>query len=212
MNMKENSECKKCRRAGAKLFLKGERCDSQKCAMIKKPYAPGEKPKRRKGPLSEYGKELTEKQKLRYWYDLKERQFMKYVKSVIKKQKKAEAAGDQLLKKLESRMDNIVYRAGFASSRSQARQMISHGFFYVNERPVDRPSHQMEVGDTISVRPGKKNRKIFENFEEIMKNFEPPSWIALDKKKMTAKVTSETVVDEIAPPVEMSSIFEFYSR
>jgi len=210
--MKKSPECKKCRRVGAKLFLKGEKCDSQKCPMIKKPYSPGEKPKRRKGPLSQYGKELTEKQKLRYWYDLKEKQLLKYVKSIIRKQERSEAAGDQLLKKLESRLDNTVYRAGFADSRSKARQMINHGFFNVNERPVDRPSYQLKVGDVISVRSGKKNRRDFEDFEERMKNFTPPSWISLDKKKMEAKKTGEAVVEDIAPPVEISSIFEFYSR
>jgi len=162
--------------------------------------------------LSQYGKELTEKQKLRYWYDLKEKQLLKYVKSIIRKQERSEAAGDQLLKKLESRLDNTVYRAGFADSRSKARQMINHGFFNVNERPVDRPSYQLKVGDVISVRSGKKNRRDFEDFEERMKNFTPPSWISLDKKKMEAKKTGEAVVEDIAPPVEISSIFEFYSR
>ncbi len=210
--MKKTPDCKKCRRVGAKLFLKGDKCDSQKCLMIKKPYAPGEKPKRRKKRLSEYGKELTEKQKLRFWYELKEKQFIKYVKAVIANRKKEEATADQLLRKLESRFDNMVYRAGFSSSRAQARQMISHGFFTINDRPVDIPSYEIKIGDTISLRSGKKKKPVFENFKENMKNFNPPSWISLDKEKIEAKITGETVIEDIAPPVEISSIFEFYSR
>ncbi len=210
--MKENAKCKKCRRLGAKLFLKGEKCESQKCPMIKKPYAPGQKPKRRKGHVSQYGKELFEKQKLRNWYDLQERQLLRYVKSVISKQKKEESAGNQLLRKLEGRIDNVIFRAGFAISRSQARQMVSHGFFYVNSKPVNRPSYQIKTGDIISLRPGKEKKAIFAEFDSRMKNFNPPSWISLDKKNFTAKIISEAIIDEIAPPVEISSIFEFYSR
>ncbi len=210
--MRKTTECKKCRRVGSKLFLKGEKCESQKCPMIKKPYPPGQKPKRRRGHTSEYGRELTEKQKLRYWYDLKEGQILRYVKSVINKPQKKESAGDQLLRKLENRLDNTVYRMGFAVSRSQARQMISYGFFHVNGKPVDRPSYQVKLGCVVSVRPGKKKSKIFEDFENKMKNFTPPAWISLDKKKLEGEVTGEVVVTEVAPPVEISSIFEFYSR
>ena len=210
--MRKSTECKKCRRTGVKLFLKGEKCDSQKCPMIKKPYAPGQKPKRRKGHVSQYGKELTEKQKLRYWYDLQEKQFVRYVKSVTNKQNQEESAGDRLLKKLEARFDNVVYRSGIAQSRSQARQMIVYGFFLINDKPVDRPSRRIKIGDTIAVKSTKKKSKIFENFSEKMKNFSPPTWIALDKDKLSAKVTGEVIASEIAPPVEISSVFEFYSR
>ena len=180
--------------------------------MIKKPYAPGQKPKRRKGHVSQYGKELLEKQKLRHWYDLKEKQFSRYVNSVIKKQSKAESAGDQLLRKLESRFDNMAYRAGFASSRSQAKQLIVHGFFHVNGKPVDRSSCRIKAGDVITVRPGKKKKIIFEEFSTKMKNFAPPSWITLDVTKMEAKIIGETIIEDNNPPVEISSVFEFYSR
>ncbi len=209
--MRKSTECKKCRRTGTKLFLKGEKCESQKCPMIKKPYPPGQKPKRRQGHTSEYGKELIEKQKLRNWYDLQEKQFVRYVKSVIVK-KEEEPAGDRLLRKLEGRLDNIVYRAGFSSSRSQARQMVNHGFFHINGKPVDRPSYQTKIGDVISIRPGKKKKTMFEDFETKNKNFNPPFWISLDKKSIEAKITGDVIIDEIAPPVEISSIFEFYSR
>jgi len=180
--------------------------------MIKKPYPPGQKPKRRKGHLSQYGKELIEKQKLRYWYDLQERQFVRYVTAVINSQRETESAGDQLLRRLEERLDNMVYRSGFSSSRSQARQMVNHGFFLVNGKPVDRPSYRIKTGDVISVRPGKTKKVSFENFSERMKNFVSPSWISLDTENLTAKVTGNAVIEEIAPPVEISSIFEFYSR
>lgn len=210
--MRKTTECKKCRRSGTKLFLKGEKCDSQKCPMIKKPYAPGQKAKKRKPRVSQYGKELLEKQKLRHWYDLSERQFVKYVKAASAKQSATESTGDRLLRVLEGRFDNVVYRSGIACSRSQARQLISYGFFHINGKPVDRPSCRIKVGDVISVKPTKIKAVLFENFADNMKDFNPPSWIILDKSKLSAKITSEVIVDEIAPPVEISSVFEFYSR
>jgi len=210
--MIEQNGCEKCRRAGVKLFLKGERCNSQNCAMIKKPYSPGQKGKKRKGPPSEYGRELAEKQKLRFWYNLQEKQFSKYVRSIIKKRKKDVSAANQLLGRLESRLDNMVFRAGFAVSRVQARQMVNHGFFLVNDKPVDIPSYETKVGDVISVRPGKKKKKVFEDWSARVKNYTPPSWISLDKKKMEAKVKGDVIIDDVLPPVEISSVFEFYSR
>jgi small subunit ribosomal protein S4 len=210
--MIKSPDCKKCRRVGAKLFLKGEKCDSQKCPMIKKPYSPGEKPKRRKSRVSQYGIELVEKQKLRYWYYIKEKQFVRYIKSVTEKKSGMEGAGDQLLRALEGRLDNFVYRAGFASSRLEAKQLVNHRFFHVNGKPVDVPSYQIKVGDVVSVRDSKKKTKNFVDFKTKMKNFKPPSWISLDKNKIEAKSTGEVVIEDIAPPVEISSIFEFYSR
>ncbi len=210
--MRKSTECKKCRRTGVKLFLKGEKCESQKCPMIKKPYAPGQKPKRRKGHISQYGKELTEKQKLRYWYDLDEKQFTRYVKSVSSTHSDKESTGDRLLKKLEARFDNVIYRSGIARSRSEARQMVVYGFFCINGKPADRPSCKIKSGDVIEVKPSKKKLIPFENFAEKMKNFSPPSWIVLDKDNLSVKVTGDVVVTEILPPVEISSVFEFYSR
>jgi small subunit ribosomal protein S4 len=210
--MIKSPDCKKCRRVGTKLFLKGEKCDSQKCPMIKKPYAPGEKPKKRKGRVSQYGVELIEKQKLRYWYYIKEKQFVRYIKSAMEKKSGADGTKENLLRTLEGRLDNFVYRAGFASSRIEAKQMVNHRFFYVNGKPVDVPSYQVKKGDVISVRDSKKKTKNFVDFKTRMKNFNPPSWISLNKEKIEAKITGEVVVEEIAPPVEISSIFEFYSR
>ncbi len=210
--MRKTTECKKCRRAGAKLFLKGDKCDSQKCPMIKKPYAPGQKAKKRKARISQYGRELIEKQKLRHWYDLQEKQFIRYVKAVTAKHDLEESTGDRLLRLLESRFDNIVYRSGIARSRSEARQLVVYGFFHVNGKPVDRPSYRVKIGDVISIKSSKQKVKMFEDFEERMKDFNPPSWIVLDKKNLSVKVTGDVIIDEIAPPVEISSVFEFYSR
>ena len=154
-----DSKCKICRRMGIKLFLKGERCVTQKCQMVKKPYPPGKKGKRRPTPLSEYGRELREKQKLKNLYNLKERQFKNYVKRVLKKRGKVENASDLLIKILESRLDNVVFKLGFTVSRSQARLLVSHGYFLVNGKPTNIPSRQLKKGDIISIKPQKiKNR------------------------------------------------------
>ncbi len=207
-----DSKCKKCRRAGEKLFLKGERCNTPKCAMVRKPYPPGEKSKRRRGGISEYGKELREKQKLKNWYNLTEKQFYNYVKSAMAKRGEEVDAGEVLLRKMESRLDNTVYRFGFASSRRQARQMISHGLFLINGRKVNIPSYLLKEGDIIKIDPQKKDKKIFQGLSEKLKNHQTPSWLFLDLKKMEGKVGGQPLVEEITPPVQISSIFEYYSR
>jgi small subunit ribosomal protein S4 len=163
-------------------------------------------------PLSEYGKELREKQKLKAWYNLEERQFKKYVKEVLEKRGRVEDAGALLIKKLESRLDNVIFRLGFAASRSQARQLVSHGFFLVNNRRVDVPSFQVKKGDQIKISPTKLKKGIFQNLELTLKKHQPPSWLKLDPKKFEAQVIGEPSVEEAAPPAELSSIFEFYSR
>ncbi len=209
--MSKEPKCKKCRRAGVKLFLKGSRCTGPKCAMVKKSYPPGEKGKRR-NKTSEYGKELNEKQKLRHWYNLREKQFKSYVSDAMKKQGGDEDSGDVLIKSLESRLDNTVYRMGFAESRPKAKQLVSHGLIFVNGRKVDIPSYVVSEGDKISVNPNKKERKVFENLTEKLQDHETPSWLFFDSKKLEGKVTGEPVADEVEPPVRMTSIFEFYSR
>lgn len=195
-----------------KLFIKGDRCLSPKCSMVRKPYPPGEKGKRRKRPLSEYGKELSEKQKLKNWYNLKEKQFRKYVKEVLEKRGKVEDAGALLIKKLETRLDNVVFRMGFASSRAQARQIISHCHFLINEKKVNIPSFQIKKGDKITLRPVSRKKTIFQNLPTTLKKYRPPSWIELNIEKMEAKIIAEPTLEEAAPPAEISAIFEFYSR
>lgn len=211
MSKSKEPKCKKCRRAGVKLFLKGDRCTSPKCAMVKKDYPPGEKSKRKNRP-SEYGREFKEKQKLRHWYNLQEEKFKSYVQKAMKKQASGESSGDVLIKSLENRLDNVVYRLGLAESRPKARQMVGHGLICVNEEKVDIPSYDIEKGDKISIHPNKKDKRLFDNLTEKLKDRETPSWFHFDNKSLVGKVTGEPVPEEVEPPVKMTSIFEFYSR
>ncbi len=205
-------KCKICRRMGVKLFLKGERCVTQKCQMIKKPYPPGKKGKRRPTPLSEYGRELREKQKLKNLYNLKERQFKNYVKGVLKKRGKVENASDLLVKILESRFDNVVFKLGFTASRSQARQLVSHGYFLVNGKPTNIPSRQLKKGDIISIKPQKTKKAVFKDIKSIVKKAKVPSWLEFNVEKFEGKLKEEPTLEDIIVPVEIASIFEFYSR
>lgn len=207
-----NSKCKICRRSGIKLFLKGEKCLSPKCPLIRKPYPPGQRGKRRPSPLSEYGKELREKQKLKNWYNLEERQFRNYVKEVLKKRGKVEDATELLIKMLEKRLDNVIFRLGIASSRSQARQLISHGHFLVNQKNINIPSYQVKKGDVITIHPARRKKIIFQNLPLLLKKKQPPSWLSLEPMKLEGKVIGEPTLEESAPPAEVSTVFEFYSR
>lgn len=207
-----NSKCKNCRRAGVKLFLRGERCLSPKCAMVKKPYSPGPKAEKRTKSLSEYGKELKEKQKLRKWYNLEEKQFQKYVRKILKARGKIADAGTALIGTLESRLDNVVFRLGFASSRAAARQMVSHGHFTVNNRSIDIPSYLVKKGDKINVKPGSAKKTIFQKISPQLSKYNPPSWLKLSAKELEGKVIGSPNLEEAAPPAEISSIFEFYSK
>jgi len=208
----EKGKCKICRRAGVKLFLKGEKCFSTKCPMIKRPYPPGPPGKRRKGPPSEYAKQLRQKQKLKAIYNLRERQFKKYVKEVLEKRGKVADASETLIKILELRLDNVVFRLGFAKSRAQARQLISHGHFLVNGRPVNIPSFRVKKGDVIKLKPQKTKKVIFEQLKILLKNQKTPSWLKLDPEKLEGEVIGEPTLKEVAPPVEISTIFEYYSK
>ncbi len=210
----KKAKCKICRRLGIKLFLKGEKCLSPKCPMIKRPYPPGEKRKRRISPLSEYGKEMREKQRLKKWYNLKERQFKNYVKEVLQLRGKVEEdLGEVLIKKLERRLDNVIYRAGFATSRSQARQLVVHSHFLVNKKHVKSPSFEVKKGDEIEVKESSKNKNYFKNIVLRLKEYQPPSWISVDKNNLKIKIIGEPSLEETAPPVEsISRIFEFYSK
>jgi len=208
----KKDKCKICRRTGIKLFLKGEKCFSVKCPMVKKPYPPGQKGKRRTSPLSEYGKELKEKQKIRNWYNLSETQFKKYVKDILKKRKTIENPAQLLIEKLEKRFDNVIFRLGFASSHPQARQLVSHGHFLINNKPINIPTHEMKVGNKISVRPNSLKKTAFQNQIKIIKKHEIPSWLKLNKEKLEGEIIGKPTLEEVAPPAEISAIFEFYSR
>lgn len=210
----QNAKCKICRRLGVKLFLRGEKCLSPKCPFIKKPYPPGIKAKRRRraSALSEYGKELREKQKLKNWYNLDEGQFRNYVKGILKKRGRVEDAATLLIQQLESRFDNIIFRLGFATSRSQARQLVSHGHFLINGRRVNIPARQLRKGDKISVRPASGKKKAFTNLLPVLKKYQAPSWLKLNAQNLEGEVVRAPTLEEAAPPAEISTIFEYYSR
>ena len=208
----KDKKCKICRRLGVKLFLKGERCLSQKCPMITRPYPPGENGKKRPRQPSEYGKELSEKQKLKNWYNLRERQLRKYVKEILEKRGRVGDAGALLIKKLESRLDNVVFRMGFTPSRVQARQLVNHGHFLVNDKKIDIPSYQVKKGDKISLRVSSRKKAIFQNIPTILKKYKAPSWIKTNVEKLEGEIVGQPNLEEAAPPAEISTIFEFYSK
>lgn len=217
----KKDNCSICRRAGIKLFLKGDRCLSPKCAIVKRSYPPGQKKaKSRRSALSEFGKELREKQNLKNWYNLSESQFSNYVKSILLKKSlpagrqggKTEDTAALLIQKLETRFDNIIFRLGFAFSHSQARQFVGHRHFAINGRTVNIPSHHLKVGDKISIRPASKAKKIFENISAILKKRKPVGWLKLDVEKLEAEVVGLPTIEDAAPIAEISSIFEYYSR
>lgn len=201
-------KCKICRRNKVKLFLKGDRCFSAKCAIIKRPYPPG--PKRKPKNLSEFGKELREKQMLRNWYNLKERQFKKYVKEILDK-KATEDKGALLIKKIFSRLDNIVFYLGFASSRTKAKQLVSHGHFLVNGKKVDIPSYLLKKGDTIKLKESSLKKPGFESLSASLKKRKFPAFVEFNPEKMEAKIIAEPM-EEGEIPAEVPTIFEYYSR
>jgi small subunit ribosomal protein S4 len=211
MRVKE-AKCRICRRLGMKLFLKGEKCFSPKCPMIKRPYPPGNLKKRKPMPPSEYKRELIEKQKLRFWYGLSDRQLKNYVKNVLKNRKKGEDVSALLIQNLEKRLDNVVYYLGFAKSREHARQLVSHKFFLVNGKPVNIPSYILKVGDTISLKDHKLKKVIFKDLKEKLKKQVVPNWLYLDPEKCEGKVISEPTVEKSVLPIDVPSVFEFYSR
>ncbi len=208
----KNNKCKICRRLGVKLFLKGEKCFSPKCPMVRRAYPPGMKGKRRRSNMTEYGKELREKQKIRNWYNLGERQFKKYVKEILKRQGNAEDVSVLLIEKLENRLDNVVFRLGFASSLPQARQLVSHNHFLVNEKRVNIPSYQVKKGDKVSLDPKSRTKSFFRDIKQILKKHKSPSWLRLNIEKLEGEIVGVPSLEEVMPPAEISSIFEFYSR
>jgi small subunit ribosomal protein S4 len=206
----EKPSCKICRRLGVKLFLKGEKCLSPKCPMLKRPYPPGQRGKRRPSLPSEYNFLLKEKQKLKKWYNLDENQLKRYIKEVFKK--KREDMPELLIQKLEKRLDNTVFRLGFAVSRKQARQLVSHGFFLVNGRSVNFPAFEVKEGDLISFKPTRQKKEIFSKIKTMVKKQKTPSWLQLDPEKLEGKVIGKPNLAEAAPPADIASVFEFYSK
>ena len=205
-------QCKTCRRLGQKLFLKGDRCFSQKCAMVKRAYAPGPQKKRRGGSPSAFKKSLEEKQTLKKWYGISERQFKRYAEESLEKMGKVENVAEEFIKKLEKRMDNVIFRLGIAKSRAQARQLVSHGYFLINGKPVNIPSYSIKKGDVISIKEHKKQKGIFKELAPQLRKYEAPIWLSLNKEKLEAKAIGDPNLEEVNAPAEISLIFEFYSR
>ncbi|OHA63325.1 MAG: hypothetical protein A3E07_01360 [Candidatus Wildermuthbacteria bacterium RIFCSPHIGHO2_12_FULL_45_9] len=167
--------------------------------------------KRRTSPLSEYGRQLQQKQELKREYNLRERQFGRYVKEVLQKAGNGNSA-ELLMRQLEKRLDSVVFRMGIATTRKQARQFVSHGHIFVNGRPMDIPSYIVKTGEKISVRPTLQKKPAFQNILIVLKKYQAPSWLHLDKEKVEATVQGEPSFHEIAPTVELPLVFEFYSR
>ncbi|MCC6166775.1 MAG: 30S ribosomal protein S4 [Caldilineaceae bacterium] len=203
--------CKLCRREGQKLFLKGERCLSPKCAIERRNYPPGDHGKkatfRRK--VSEYGLQLREKQKARRIYGVMERQFRRYFSEATRRKG---LTGTVLLTILESRLDNAVYRLGFADSRAQARQLVRHGHFDVNGRKTDIPSYQVSVGDVISVRGSSRESVYFKDRSQIMQSNRVPAWLNVNLAAMSGSVLAEPGREDVEIPLNEQLIVEYYSR
>lgn len=207
-----DAKCRQCRRSGEKLFLKGERCFSQKCAMVKRPYAPGALgAKRKKGRrgFSEYGQQLAEKQKIKKFYGVLERQFKKYF---LEASRGKGDTRENLIKTLEKRLDNVIFRLGFAPSRAAARQIVNHGHITVNGRRLDIPSYSVKVGDILGLKEKAKKSKLFENLPAFLKKYETPRWLVLDKEKLEGKVNNEPNAEDFDDLTSIGLIVEFYSR
>ncbi len=202
-------KCHQCRHAGEKLFLKGARCFSPQCAMMRRVGPPGVHGAKRKRAGSEFGVQLQEKQKVKRSYGLRERQFRKYFEAASKSKGETSAI---LARILETRLDNVVFRLGFSSSRSMARQMVGHGHFTVNGRRVDVPSILVKKGDAIAIRPQSSSKKVFTDLRAILKKHEPPAWLFLDKEQLKGRVEKIPGYDEIEMPFNLQLITEFYSK
>jgi len=201
-----DANCRLCRRECQKLFLKGERCYSSKCALERRNYAPGQHGQSRK-KSSEYGIQLREKQKCKRFYGLQETQFRNLFDKAAKKKG---ITGENLLILLESRLDNVVFRLGFASSRKEARQLVTHGHFLVNGKKVDIPSYLVKAGDVIKVKEKSTSSPKFKEIKEM--TISVPAWVTVDVEKLEGKVVTLPTRAEIDTPVAEHLIVELYSK
>ena len=201
-----DANCRLCRREGQKLFLKGDRCYGAKCALDRKKYAPGQHGQSRK-KTSEYGLQLREKQKAKRFYGMQETQFHNLFE---KAESKKGVTGDNLLILLESRLDNVVYRLGLASSRKEARQLIVHSHFTVNGKKVNSPAMEMKSGDVIKVKEKSANSPKFKEIKEMQ--ITVPSWLSVDAEKLEGKVVSLPTRADIDTPIAEHLIVELYSK
>jgi small subunit ribosomal protein S4 len=200
--------CRLCRREGGKLFLKGTRCYSKKCSFERRPTPPGQHGVRRR-KMGEYGIQLREKQKVRRVYGVLERQFRNYFNEA---ETHVGVTGEALLQSLETRLDNVVFRLGFASSRAQARQLVTHGHFAVNGVPTNVASYKMRTGDRVEVRESHRSREAFKVIRETLKSHTAPDWLSLDAAKLAGSVASLPRRDQMPLDLSEQLVVEYYSR
>jgi small subunit ribosomal protein S4 len=204
------AKCRKCRKAGEKLFIKGDRCNGPKCAMIARAYAPGVHGKKIRRGLSEYGMQLMTKQKIKRIYGVLEKQFKNHFDEVAGKKG---ITGDLLLGRLEMRLDNVVYRMGLASSRALARQLVNHGLISVDGKKLSIPSYEVKVGQIVGVNTAKQERNYFKNLEQDLKNKKDfPAWMSFDVAKKEGKITATPQRKDIGINVDAQVVVEYYSR
>lgn len=201
--------CRLCRRHGEKLFLKGERCFTPKCSFDRRPNPPGPRPARRR-KVSDRGLQLREKQRARVAYGVLEKQFRGYYKEAIRR---PGVSGENLVRLLEMRLDNIVYRLGFADSRSQARQIVRHGIISVNGRKLDIPSARLKEGDAIGFTPRGQRSEFYKILQETIRAKNPPTWLALDRDAMSGRVAAPALIQQGETHLfNENVIIEYYSR
>jgi small subunit ribosomal protein S4 len=201
--------CRLCRREAMKLFLKGERCYTEKCAIEKRNLPPGQHGKARKAKLAGYGLQLREKQKVKRIYGVLENQFRRYFEAA---ERQRGITGETLLQLLERRLDNVAYRLGLSTSRAQARQLVRHGHFLVNGKKVDIPSFSVRAGDVVSVKPGSQKNSTISHAMEEVKGRGIPEWLQFDADKVSGRVVSLPTREQINLPVQEQLIVELYSK
>jgi small subunit ribosomal protein S4 len=200
--------CRLCRREGAKLFLKGSRCYTKKCAFERRPTPPGQHGVRRR-KVGEFGMQLREKQKVRRVYSVMERQFKNYFDAA---DARPGMTGENLLRMLELRLDNVVFRMGFATSRAQARQFVGHGHFSVNGRPTNIPSFQLKPGDRVEVRQSRTSRDPFKTAKETLRSHQGPEWLSVDAATLAGTVADLPRRDQMPLDLNEQLVVEYYSR
>jgi len=201
--------CRLCRREGIRLYLKGERCYTEKCAIERRGYVPGEHGRDRRAKETPYGRQLREKQKARRVYGILEQQFRNYFE---KAERKKGVTGEILLQLLETRLDNVVYRLGLVTSRPAARQLVRHGHIEVNGRPVNIPSYQLKVGDVVRVREKSRNLTVVKTSVENRRRTEMQSWLDFDEKKFEGRLNQIPSRENIPVPIQEQLIVELYSK
>lgn len=205
----KDAVCRLCRREGMKLFLKGQKCFTDKCAIEKRNFAPGQHGKDRKAKIVGYGLQLREKQKTKRIYFTQENQFRNYFENAARSQG---VTGERLLQQLERRLDNVVYRMGLAVARRQARQLVRHGHIAVNGRKVNIPSFQVSVGDEITIREGSRKLVILEIAKDFASHQTAPNWLEINRDAYSARVTALPKREDINLPVNEQLIVELYSK